>query len=546
MRVGIISVYTDYHRAGAHHRGVLQPQVGPIIAALLPGGTEVDIVNDAWDDPDWRRDYDLLFLSCLHSDFDRARQISHYWRRRGAKTVLGGTMASTYTGLCAPYFDAVAVGDPEATVPRIVDDFGRGELKPVYRALPFDARRVPPPRLDLAARTQILPLAVEATRGCPFTCEFCALTGIGTRFHTRPAGAVAAEIAAGQRSLARLVPWWLRHIAIFYDNNLGGSPSHLRELCDAFAPLDIRFGACVTFNVIRDPRNLKALAKGGCRCVFVGLETFNAETLRHMGKHQNMLAETRAAVDLCHEHGILVMAGLMLSPSTDSIEYIDSIPDALHKAGLHVPTYICFETPFPGTPHFRKLAAAGDGAFMPGTLLRDLNGYTLAVPPRHAPAEDFVAAYKRLWKTTYSRRSRFTKFLHDLPRFARGAHAVPILFDLYELFSEEATFNEARNFIAGHDIEPPEVHEVPLGEHDFESSEEYARIMGPWRVSDERGRALPMWSDAQALYRPGGRAIVPVDRPVSPDVPRPEPAPALATLAGCGDAADALGLFQSE
>jgi len=109
VRVGIISVFTDYHRRGRHHRGVLQPQIGPLVAALLPRDVEIDIVNDTWDDPDWSRDYDLLLLSALHSEFDRARQISHYWRRRGAKTVLGGPLASAYPQLCAPYFDAVAV-----------------------------------------------------------------------------------------------------------------------------------------------------------------------------------------------------------------------------------------------------------------------------------------------------------------------------------------------------------------------------------------------------------------------------------------------------
>jgi hypothetical protein len=90
VRVGVISVFTDYHRRGRHHRGVLQPQIGPLVAALLPPEVEVDVVNDTWEDPDWSRDYDLVFLSALHSDFDRARQISHYYRRRGARTVLGG------------------------------------------------------------------------------------------------------------------------------------------------------------------------------------------------------------------------------------------------------------------------------------------------------------------------------------------------------------------------------------------------------------------------------------------------------------------------
>jgi radical SAM superfamily enzyme YgiQ (UPF0313 family) len=514
VNIGVISVFTDYHRRGAHHRGVLQPQIGPLIAALLPDHARVHIVNDAWDDPDWNRRYDLLFISCLHSDFDRARQISHYWRRRGAKTVLGGTMASTYAALCAPYFDTIAVGDPEALVAEIVADFEAGTLQSRYTATPFDARRVPHPRLDLAARQQVLPLAIEATRGCPFTCEFCALTGIGTRFHTRPAQSIADELTAGQRALAGIASWLHRHIAIFYDNNLGGNPAHMREVCAALEPLGIRWGACVTFNVICDEQNVKALAAGGCRCVFVGLESFNRDTIREMGKHQNVLAETAAAIRMCHDNGILVMAGLMLSPSNDSIEYIDSIPAQLRAVGLHVPTYICFETPFPGTPHFQRLAASGEGALMPNTLLRDLNGYTLAVPPREATPEAFVEAYKRTWERIFSPRARLAKFLADLPRLALRGRAAPLLFNLYELFFAGAALNGARTFIAGTDIEPPEAREVPLTDADFDSAEQRAQIMEPWRVSDEAGSVLPMWRASTTLYRAKGRindaALAPV------------------------------------
>ena len=79
MRVGIIVAFVDYHRKGNPHCGVLQPQIGPLIAALLPDDVDVEVVNDTCEDPDWSRDYDLVFISCLHSDFDRARQISHYW-----------------------------------------------------------------------------------------------------------------------------------------------------------------------------------------------------------------------------------------------------------------------------------------------------------------------------------------------------------------------------------------------------------------------------------------------------------------------------------
>jgi len=77
MKVGIISVFVDYHRRGRKNRVALQPQIGPLLGALMPDGAEIDYVNEAWRDPDWSRDYDLLFISSMHSEFYRARQISH-------------------------------------------------------------------------------------------------------------------------------------------------------------------------------------------------------------------------------------------------------------------------------------------------------------------------------------------------------------------------------------------------------------------------------------------------------------------------------------
>ena len=43
MRVGIVSVFVDYHRRGRKNRLSLQPQIGPLIAGLLPRDVEIEI-----------------------------------------------------------------------------------------------------------------------------------------------------------------------------------------------------------------------------------------------------------------------------------------------------------------------------------------------------------------------------------------------------------------------------------------------------------------------------------------------------------------------
>jgi hypothetical protein len=503
LRVGIISAFQDYHRRGRHHRGALQPQVGPLIAAMLPPDVEIDVVNDTWDDPDWRRDYDLLFVSCLHSDFDRARQISHYWRRRGAKTVAGGTLASTYPALCKSYFDSVVIGDAEGSVPAVYADFTRSTLKPYYVSGRYDASRLPTPRFDLVAHKQVVPVGLEAFRGCPFSCEFCALTALGTRFHARSATSVTADVKRAQRMLDPYVPWYKRNVVTFYDNNIGGSVGRLRELCAALAPLGVRWGSSVTFNVVADPENVRRLSRAGCRFLFVGLESFNPAALADMNKYQNAVGRIRSVLDCCRNHGILVVAGLMLSPTVDDLDYIASIPERLDTCGLHVPAFVSFETPLPGTPYFRKLAAQPAPALLPGALLRDFSGYTLVVRPARASTEEFIAAYRSLIGQVCAPGRRLRKLVADCARFLPRGYLFSAWIDVQHQLGPYQAAWPYRSFLAGTDTPPPE--SVPFTDGDFESEAERDAILGPARVTDNEGRVLPCWLEPTRVYDTKGR-----------------------------------------
>lgn len=504
MRIGIMFVFIDYHRKGALHRGVLQPQIGPLIASLLPPDVEVEVINDTWVEPDWNKDYDLLFLASLHSDFDRVRQISHYWRRRGAKTVYGGALASTYPDLCRPYFDSVVVGDPEGSVPQLYRDFCKGELRPVYVSSAYVGEDVPVPRFDLLADQQRVPLSLEATRGCPFTCEFCVLTGIGTRHHTRPPELVVRDIREGQRMLAGRTSKFLRSIVVFNDNNIGGNPKYLRQLCEALAPLGIQWGSAVTFNVVADLEMVKLLSRSGCRFMFVGLESFNQAALADMHKVQNAIDKTRVMMDQCRDHGILIVSGLMIDPGVDDCDYMRSIPGRLAESGLHVPGFICFECPIPGTPHFHRLAEENSPALLPNAYLRDFNAYTLVTRPRHESVTDYVATYEWLLSRVFSLRTKARKFADDLPRFLKGGYWFPALVDVLGNVLPYRPHPE-RTYLAGTDVPPPEVTNVPLTDDDFRSEEERQAIMEPWRVTDSSGHVLPEWRSSVRVFGPKGR-----------------------------------------
>ena len=532
MRVGIIVGFLSHHRRGHHLRGVVQPQVGPLIAALLPSDVEVEVINETWKEPDWSRHYDLLFLSGLHPDFDKVRQISHYWRLRGTKTVYGGILPSTYLEMCEPFFDAVVIGDPESTVPRIFEDFVAGRLQKVYVSGPYDPNSVPIPRIDLIADQQVIPLAMEATRGCPFLCEFCALTGLGTRFHTRPPELVVRDVQAGQRMLRGSVPWYKLKWASFFDNNIGGHLPWLREFCAAMKPLGIKWGAAATFNVVANLDIVKHLSAGGCRYLFVGLESFSQESLTDMNKVQNTIENTRQVLDQCREHGILICSGLMLNPMVDTRESMLSIPRHLHECGLHVPSFISFESPIPGTPHFYRLAAQADPAILPNAYLRDFTGYTLVTKPQRESVDTFIDTFKTLIRVIYSRRSRMRKLVDDLPRFMRHGYWIPALSDLFDMVDATWDLDLRRTFVAGTDAEPPNAYVTPLSGSDFKNDSERRAVMEPALVTGPRGEVLPQWLRSQRVFDKHGQiAIQPSPQFVNPIVPPlPPPQSASASL----------------
>lgn len=519
MRVGFVYAYMDNQRRGKKYRGPIQPITGALVAALLPQrpDLEVEVINDnSPREVDWSRDYDLLFLSSIHSDFDRARQISHYWRRRGAKTVYGGFMASTYPHLCQPFFDAVVVGDAEGCTARIFEDFCRGELESLYLSSPFDAEAVPVPRLDLLAERNLVPLTFEITRGCPFQCDFCALTGIGTRFHTRPIEAVLEEIRQARDRVRSRVPWYKRiydrRAACFVDNNFGGNPRYMRELCRALEPLRLIWGTQATFNVLAEEDNVRALSRAGCRAVFVGLESLSSETLSDMNKSQNSLEDTREVIDRCHRHGIVLGSGLLLSPVTDDLEYIHSLPERLDECGLVLPAYTCFESPIPGTPHFHRLAEEEEPALLPGALLRDFSGYTLVTRPRRETPEDFVDGYTWLLRQIYAPRRKLTRFARFLPGYVAGGWWSSIVFEVANYLSAGAPADPGRTYLAGTDRRPPEEDGVPWSDDDFDSEQERRTVLEPWRVTDESGRILPTWLRSTPVYRSTGGMATSVER----------------------------------
>lgn len=449
MRIAIITTFRHPSRLLRKEHSVMQPAAPELIAALCPPHAEIEIYNEKERDVPLDRDWDLVFFSYLDPFYEHTKILSSLFRRRGMITVAGGRHASLFPHDCLRYFDAVVVGEPEANVPRLIVDFEKQQLAPLYRHAAVPPGEIPTWRYDLVdwRTNRFHAPSVEASRGCPFACNFCVLTGRESYRH-RP-------IAHVLRDIERMR--WNEHFFgvakrtfMFYDNNLGGSPRYMRELCEALIPLKRTWGCSLTFNILEDDELVRLLAKAGCRFVYTGIESLNPESIDAMNKRQNRLQKLAEVVDRAYRNGILLSVGLMIGSDGDTNAYLERIPDYLAELRLFSIMFLGIVCPYPGTPYFSQVVR--EGRLLPGVTSRDLDTYTLCHRPKHLEPSEVADHYRRLCKTlgrlpnvVHHCTSKFG--LSDRPGYNAGL----VITSVEILGHRHNLANRARTFIAGRD-----------------------------------------------------------------------------------------------
>jgi radical SAM superfamily enzyme YgiQ (UPF0313 family) len=450
MRIAVISTYTHPTRLRQKERGVMQSSVPELIASLCPDYAEVEVYNEKEMDIPLDREWDLVFFSYLHSYYEHTKVLSTLLRRRGIKTVAGGRHAMHFADDCEKHFDAVVTGEPESNVPALIADFERGELKKRYNIASAGPEAIRPYRYDLVDfKTNKIRLpGIEASRGCPFTCNFCVLTG-HEKYRYRPVQQVVEEIEFKMR-------WNKNYFGLFdntfsfLDNNLGGNPRYLRELCEALVPLKKTWGCALTFNVLKDEETVRLMAKAGCRYVYTGLESLNPDSIKAMNKGQNKISEVDEVIRRCFRSGIMLSFGLLVGSDGDTHEYLERLPDYLSELQYFNITFLGIVCPYPETPFYRQLAR--EGRILPDTISRDYDGYTLCHRPIGMDASEVIEHFKRLCNqlgslTNVARHFRTKLWQSSMPRYKSV-----ILASGPEILSVRNPIkNESRKYIAGQD-----------------------------------------------------------------------------------------------
>ncbi len=279
-------------------------------------------------------------------------------RARGLKTVVGGPITSSVEDL-PRHADHVVIGEAEDLIAELAQHIEQGRAKPAYQAgeLP-GLDKTPLPDLSLIEPKHYSAMAIQYSRGCPFTCEFCDIIEIyGRRPRTKSPAQVIAE-------LEQLYERKWRGSVFIVDDNFIGNKRKVKELMPHLVDWNTRrrrpfnFFTEASLNLADDTELLQMMKDACFTRVFLGIETPVEASLKEAQKLQNTRRSLLESVQRIQHYGMEVMAGFIVGFDNDPDDVFDKQVEFIQESAIPLAMVGMLQA-LPGTQLYRRLLKEG-------------------------------------------------------------------------------------------------------------------------------------------------------------------------------------------
>jgi radical SAM superfamily enzyme YgiQ (UPF0313 family) len=308
----------------------------------------------------------LVGISTVSQNFNRAQRMAHTSRQAGALVVVGGPHISALPETLSADMDLGVIGEGEETLAEIVQvlrehgprvgpsqwaevpglvfrnpDGSLHLAPPRPRIDPLD--KIPFPARDLLPRNSSY-YHMISSRGCPYDCVFCSSTRFWgqVRFHS-PEYVV--------REIEQMLNLYQPQHLVFFDDLFIASRKRFSRIVELIEEKSIQkqvaFQVQVRANLI-DQETVDLMRRMNVFSTMIGLESGNEATLRYL-KGSIKLAQNQRAVDLLSAAGIEIAATFIIGAPQETRQEILQTLDFIKCNRLtEARTYLL--TPLPGTP----------------------------------------------------------------------------------------------------------------------------------------------------------------------------------------------------
>lgn len=397
----------------------VSPPLGLLtVAAMLPEHWEkrlVDLNASPLREEDlaWA---DYVFISAMGIQRPGAEALVQRCHAAGKKIVAGGPLFTLDRAL----FDEVdhfILNEAELTLPPFLADLAHGTAKRIYETADYaDLASSPVPQWNLVNWKHYTTVSVQASRGCPFACDFCSVTAMLGR---KPRGKSGLQMVVELNAL-RGAGW--RGPVFFVDDNLIGRRAEVkRDLLPSLIQWQKTHGPVplltqVSIDLADDAALIEQMCRAGFDTLFVGIETPDSQSLAECGKRQNRNRDVAADVHLLQRSGLEVQGGFIVGFDHDTPAIFQRQVEFVQQTGIATAMVGLLQAPA-GTQLYHRLKAQN-------RLRGDFDGDNAGGSTNIIPAmglETLLSGYEQLLKSLYSpgpyyRRIRTFLREYQLPR----------------------------------------------------------------------------------------------------------------------------------
>jgi len=324
---------------------------------------------------------DLVGISTITSTVPRAYAIADKARELGRPVIMGGPHVTYLAEEALEHADFVIRGEGGRPLMAFIDAWERGGGYDGIPNLSFkkdglvvhnsrlhptgDLDWIPYPdftllKTDIAGRTKMSSIPVQTSRGCPFDCSFCSVTGMfGKQYRFRSTENIIEEL---RRYDDR------KNVVFFYDDNFAANRQRAKILLEAMIRerFEFTWTTQVRADVARDPELVRLMKKAGCHTLYIGFESVNPESLEGMKKNQTV-AEISHAVKVLRKNRIHIHGMFVLGFDQDDWKTVKRTVKFAIKSRLNSTQFLIL-TPLPGSEFYEKMTAENRIRFHDWTL----------------------------------------------------------------------------------------------------------------------------------------------------------------------------------
>ncbi len=338
------------------------------LASYVPDHWDVEIIDCRLENLECCRPADIFAFGGINQDLRAMSATRELLKRRfpEATFLLGGPIAWSFDKEgkldLLRHFDYIFILDGEETLPTFLQDYEKGNLDQVDQVIEADrypfsqARKI---RFELMDQKKLpyYGAVVEASRGCPFLCEFCDIRVLpnNNRPNNKDIRILIEEIEGYyQRGVTR--------IQLACDNFIG-DPKWANECIDAIIDWKeqnqarIALFTWATINLYKMPRLMTKMRKAGMNVLFIGIESVNRNSLLETAKVQNVNA-LEEAVKTIHSYGFIIAPGLIFGFDSDTETVFEDTLDFWKETGV-LGVDPSFLTAPGGTPLYARMKRGG-------------------------------------------------------------------------------------------------------------------------------------------------------------------------------------------